>query len=42
LPIGGGSRVLLVFTVHDPAWAAAMYEGGAVRPMPQIQRTACR
>ena len=42
LPIGGGSRITLVFTVHDPAWAAAMYEGGPVRAMPPIQRTACR
>jgi len=42
LPIGGGSRIVLVFTVHDPAWAAAMYEGGSVRAMPQIQRTSCR
>ncbi len=29
LPIGGGSRITLAFTVHDPAWAAAMYDGGA-------------
>jgi hypothetical protein len=42
LPIGGGSRITLAFTVHDPAWAAAMYDGGAGKTMPQIQRTACR
>jgi hypothetical protein len=42
LPIGGGSRINLVFTVDDPSWAAAMYEGGAVRSMPQIQKTSCR
>jgi hypothetical protein len=42
LPIGGGSRITLVLTVHDPAWAAAMYDGGPARAMPTIQRTACR
>ena len=42
LPIGGGSRITLVFTVHDPAWAAAIYEGRAVRAMPPIQKTACK
>ena len=40
LPIGG-SRVNLVLTVQDAAWAAAVYEGGA-KPLPAIQRLACR
>jgi len=40
LPISG-SRVNLVLTVQDPAWAAAVYEGGA-KPLPAIQRLACR
>jgi hypothetical protein len=40
LPIGG-SRVNLVLTVQDPAWAAAVHEGGD-RPLPSIQRVACR
>jgi len=40
LPISG-SRVNLVLTVEDPAWAAAVYEGSA-KPLPAIQRVACR
>ena len=42
LPIGGGSRVTLVLTIQDAAWAAAAMETGAPRPMPEIQRVACR
>lgn len=42
LPIGGGSRITLVFTIQDAAWAAASTESGAARPMPEIQRVACR
>ena len=40
LPIGG-SRVNLVLTVQDAAWAAAVHEGGA-KPLPAIQRLSCR
>jgi hypothetical protein len=40
LPISG-SRVNLVLTVQDPAWAAAVYEG-SVKSLPTIQRLACR
>ena len=42
LPIGGGSRVTLVMTVQDAAWAAASMVNGAPKPLPEIQRVACR
>jgi hypothetical protein len=42
LPIGGGSRVTLTLTVQDAAAATAMYEGGAVKPLPPIERMSCR
>jgi hypothetical protein len=42
LPIGSSSRVTLVFTIQDAAWAAGAMETGAARPMPEIQRVACR
>ena len=42
LPIGGGSRITLVLTVQDAAWAAASMERGAPKPLPDIQRVACR
>jgi hypothetical protein len=42
LPIGGGSRVTLTLTVQDAALAAAVHEGGAAKPLPPIQRMACR
>jgi hypothetical protein len=42
LPIGGGSRITLVLTVQDAAWAAASSVSGAPRPLPEIQRVACR
>jgi len=41
LPIGGGSRVTLVLTVQDAAWATTVREGGD-KPLPAIQRLACR
>ncbi len=40
LPIGG-TRVNLVLTVQDAAWAAAAYEGSA-KALPPIQRLSCR
>ncbi|HKO34159.1 MAG TPA: DUF1214 domain-containing protein [Candidatus Limnocylindria bacterium] len=40
LPIGG-SRVNLVLTVQDAAWAAAVYDGRE-KALPPIQRLACR
>ncbi len=42
LPIGGGSRITLVLTVQDAAWAAASQEGNPPKPLPEIQRIACR
>lgn len=42
LPIGGGSRVTLVFSVQDSAWAAASTVTGAAKPLPEIERVACR
>jgi hypothetical protein len=41
LPIGGSSRINLVLTVQDAAWAAAAQEG-TTKPLPEIQRVACR
>ncbi len=41
LPIGGSSRINLVLTVQDAAWAAAASEG-RMKPLPPIQRVACR
>ena len=42
LPIGGGSRVTLVLTIQDPALAAAVYDGASPKPLPPIERVACR
>lgn len=42
LPIGGGSRVNLVLTIQDAGWAAAAHDGDANKPLPSIQRIACR
>jgi hypothetical protein len=42
LPSGRSNRVVLVLTVQDAAWAAAVYDGGAPKSMPEIVRTGCR
>ncbi len=42
LPSGSASRINLVLTVQDPAYAAAVYEGRAIKQLPAIQRLACR
>lgn len=42
LPIGGGSRVTLVLTIQDATWATTVSEGGPQKPLPDIQRLACR
>jgi hypothetical protein len=42
LPTGSASRVNLVLTVQDAAYAAAVYEGRPVKALPAIQRTVCR
>jgi hypothetical protein len=41
LPIGGSSKINLVLTVQDATWVAAVQEGN-VKPLPAIQRVACR
>jgi hypothetical protein len=42
LPTGSVSRINLVLTVQDPAYAAAVHEGRPVKPLPPIQRVVCR
>jgi hypothetical protein len=42
LPSGRSSRIVLILTVQDAAFAASMHEGGAPRPLPEIQRAACQ
>ena len=42
LPSGRSNRIILVLTVQDSAWAAAIHEGGAPKSMPEIVRTGCR
>jgi hypothetical protein len=42
LPIGGGSRVVLVLTVQDANWASAVHDGTSAKPLPDIQRLSCR
>lgn len=41
LPIGGSSRINLILTVQDAAWAAAVTDG-TPKALPAIQRVACR
>jgi hypothetical protein len=42
LPIGTASGITLLLTIQDPAWAAAAQDGSAMKPLPEIQRIACR
>jgi hypothetical protein len=43
LPIGGSSRITLILTLQDAAMAAAVYDRAAtIKPLPAIQRMACR
>jgi hypothetical protein len=42
LPSGRSNRVVLVLTVQDASWAAAIHDGGASKVLPQVVRTACR
>jgi hypothetical protein len=42
LPIGAASGITLLLTVQDAAWAAATQDGNAMKPLPEIQRIACR
>ena len=42
LPTGSASRISLVLTVQDAAFAAAVHDGRQAMTMPPIQRGACR
>ena len=42
LPSGRSSRIVLVLTVQDAAFAAGVHDSGAPRPLPEIQRGGCR
>jgi len=42
LPIGGGGRIILLFTVQDATLASAVYEGSDAVHLPSIERVACR
>lgn len=42
LPSGRSNRVVLVLTVQDSNWAAAIHDGGAPKVLPQVIRAGCR
>jgi hypothetical protein len=42
LPSGRSNRVVLVLTVQDAGWSAAVHDGGSPKAMPEIVRTECR
>jgi hypothetical protein len=42
LPSGRGNRVVLVLSVMDSNMANAVHNGGSLKSMPEIMRTACR
>jgi hypothetical protein len=42
LPSGRGNRIIVVLTVQDAAWAAAVHDGGSPKSVPEILRTGCR
>ena len=42
LPSGRSNRVVLVLTVQDANWAAAIHDGSAPKVLPQVVRTGCR
>lgn len=42
LPSGRSGRIVLVLTVQDAAFAAAVHDGAQAKSLPEIQRTACR
>jgi hypothetical protein len=42
LPSGRSGRIVLVLTVQDAGFAAGVHDSGAARPLPEIQRGACR
>ncbi len=42
LPSGRSNRIVLVLTIQDASWAAAIHDRGAPKVMPRIVRTGCR
>ena len=42
LPSGRSGRIIVVLTVQDPAFAAAIHDGSAAKALPEIRRTTCR
>jgi hypothetical protein len=42
LPSGRTNRIVLVLTIQDAGWAAAINGGGAPKAMPRIVRAGCR
>jgi hypothetical protein len=42
LPLGGAGRITVLLTVQDTRWAAAAEDGTTAKPLPEIQRIACR
>ena len=42
LPSGRSGRIVLVLTVQDAAFAAAVHDGGQAKALPEIQRSGCR
>ncbi len=42
LPSGRSNRIVLVLTIQDASWAAAIHNGNAPKALPQIVRTGCR
>jgi hypothetical protein len=42
LPSGRSNRVVLVLTVQDASWAAAISDGSAAKALPEVVRTGCR
>ncbi len=41
-PAARSGRIVLVLTVQDAAFAAAVHDGAQAKSLPEIQRTACR
>jgi hypothetical protein len=42
LPIGAVGGITLLLTIQDATWAAAAQDGRTMKPLPDIQRIACR
>jgi hypothetical protein len=43
LPSGRSNRIVLVLTIQDATWAAAIHDGATLKgPLPRIVRTGCR